>query len=461
MQSAVEIGAQVRSGRISAAAVAASAVESLVASQPQLNAFTSWDAQGAIRRAEAIDRLVEQGKDPGPLAGVPVGIKDLIDDAGTVNTAGSQFFSEPSASSAEVVRRLGRAGAVILGRTGLHEFAFGFTSENPWFGPVRNPWDTSTSPGGSSGGSGAAVAAGVVPLALGTDTGGSVRVPAALCGVMGLKVTHGRASTTGVFPLAPSLDTVGPIARTVADLTASYAAIAGDDPLDPWSRPVLVDAARPLSLDGLRFGVVRQWMSHPMTDDVGAGFEVFLAAVRETGATVIDVDREVLAAVDAVYRSIGPEVLTVHGERFASHPEMYGPDVAARLRTADDGTSQDVLDAVRWGSAASAAIARLCATEVDVLVCPTVGAMHKTIGEDDITVDGEQVHHRQVLSPFTAPLNRAGVPALALPIAGTGEPPVSVQLVAPKWQEARLLSVGAALEGAGAVSSPEPPIFFA
>ena len=138
---------------------------------------------------------------------------------------------------------------------------------------------------------------------------------------------------------------------------------------------------------------------------------------------------------------------------------MAPTDAVAVVRLRPDGGRE--LDALRWGSAASAATARLCATEVDVLVCPTVGAMHKTIGEDDITVDGEQVHHRQVLSPFTAPLNRAGVPALALPIAGTGEPPVSVQLVAPKWHEARLLSVGAALEGAGAVSSPEPPIFFA
>ena len=196
-----------------------------------------------MARAEELDRRIAAGEDVGPLAGIPIGLKDLIDQAGIPNTNGAAFEPAVPDTSATVVDRLEAAGAVIIGRTGLHEFAFGFTSENEHFGPVRNPWDTDLSPGGSSGGSAAAVAAGIVPAAIGTDTGGSVRVPAALCGVVGLKVTHGRVPLTGVTPLAPSLDTVGPITRTVADAAAVYAAIAGDDPHDPWAAPVPVDRA--------------------------------------------------------------------------------------------------------------------------------------------------------------------------------------------------------------------------
>jgi len=242
VQTAVEIAAQVRTGRRTAVDVVTEALELAARSQADLNAFTLIDHEGAIARASGIDILVSSGRDPGPLAGVPIGLKDLIDQAGLPNTRGGSFPVEPSAHSATVVRRLGTAGAVIIGRTGLHEFAFGFTSENHWFGPVRNPWDLKTSPGGSSGGSGAAVAAGIVPIAIGTDTGGSVRVPAALCGVFGLKVTHGRVSLAGVYPLAPSLDTVGPMAANVADLTAAYLAMAGDDPSDTWSQTKPVEA---------------------------------------------------------------------------------------------------------------------------------------------------------------------------------------------------------------------------
>ena len=197
--------------------------------QPELNAYTEI-ADGALEKADAIDEEIRLGHDPGPLGGVPIAIKDLIDQNGVTTTCGSGFYRHRAERSATVVRRLEDAGAIIIGRTGLHEFAFGFSSENDWFGPVRNPWDTDTSPGGSSGGSAVAVAAGLTAGAIGTDTGGSVRVPAALCGVTGLKVTHGRVPLTGVFPLASSLDTVGPLGRTAEDVEALYEVMAGHDP---------------------------------------------------------------------------------------------------------------------------------------------------------------------------------------------------------------------------------------
>ncbi len=460
MTSASEIASSVRTGRISAVEVVSAAIESAEASQADLNAFTLLDTSGAMHRAEAIDRLVEAGRDPGPLAGVPVGLKDLIDDAGLPNTKGAAFPTELAHHSATVVRRLGSAGAVIIGRTGLHEFAFGFTSENPWFGPVRNPWDTSTSAGGSSGGSGAVVAAGVVPIGIGTDTGGSVRVPAAMCGVFGLKVTHGRIPLSGVFPLVPSLDTVGPLARTVEDLALAYLAMAGDDRSDPWSQPVAVTAPSPRGLEGIRLGVVAEWLVPPMSEAVRAGLERFIALATDAGATLERLDVPALAPPVEVARAIGPEIVRLHGQRLAEHPGRYGPDVAARIAECRHATADDIITAERWASGARAEIARLSIEGFDALVAPTVGVLSKTIGVDTVMVAGGSVQHREALARFTAPINRIRVPAIAAPVAGTPHQGVSVQLVGPMWSEASLLAVAASLESAGVLKAGEPPVSF-
>ena len=460
MESAAHIASQVRSGRRSAVGVVSEALEAAERAHAELNAFTLIDTSGALKRAEAIDRLVAAGRDPGPLAGVPIALKDIIDDAGMPNTAGSSFPVGLAERSAAVVRRLGAAGGVIIGRTGLHEFAFGFTSENPWFGPVRNPWDTATSAGGSSGGSASVVAAGVVPVAVGTDTGGSVRVPAAMCGILGLKVTHGRIPLTGVFPLVSSLDTVGPFARTVEDLAIVYSVLAGDDAADPWSQPVPVEPMRPRSPDSLRIGIVRQWIAPPIEQAVAEGLDTFAERCRDIGVAVEDVDAASLAPPAALGPAIGPEIVAVHGERYRAHPERYGRDVGLRIEQAADGTAEDVLEAERWGSAARATIARIAADGFDALVCPTVGALRKVIGEDDVDIDGTRVFHRKPLARFTAPINRIRTPAIALPVAGTPDQGVSVQLIGPMWSEADLLGIASSLEGAGVIEVCRPPISF-
>ena len=244
----------VRRGSRTARQVVEHYLEAAERLNPELNAFVEIDRAGALQRADSIDAGLRAGTHPGPLCGVPVALKDLIDQAGHVTTAGSAFYRNRATVSATVARRLEAAGAVIMGRTGLHEFAFGFSSENPWFGPVRNPWNHNLSPGGSSGGSAAAVAAGMTPGAIGTDTGGSVRVPAALCGVVGLKVTHGAVPLTGVFPVAGSLDTVGPMARTVEDARLLYEAMRGFDREDPWSARAPETSAQVRRLEDLRIG---------------------------------------------------------------------------------------------------------------------------------------------------------------------------------------------------------------
>lgn len=451
---AATIAQRVRTGRSKAADIVEGAIEAALATHDDLNAFTLIDRSGAMARAEAVDALIEAGKDPGPLAGVPIALKDLIDQTGLPNTMGGSFPAPLSEKSATVVRRLGNAGGVIIGRTGLHEFAFGFTSENPWFGPVRNPWDTATSPGGSSGGSAAAVAARITPIGIGTDTGGSVRVPAALCGVFGLKVTHGRIPLTGVYPLAPSLDTVGPIARTVADIDLAYRAMAGHDPTDGWSSPREVDDDTSETITTI--AVVKQWAAPPTSVSVRSAFDSFLDALSAQGFDVVEVDEPTLAPNAASSAASGPEILEIHGERFAQHRDRYGPDTQIRLDECKKGTVNDVLKAQRWRASARNTIARLDRDGIGLLVSPTVGSLKKLIGVDDMDVDGAHHPHREVLAPFTAPINHIGIPALAAPIARESGVPASVQLVAPMWQENRILTIAARLEASGVFNSGIP-----
>jgi Asp-tRNA(Asn)/Glu-tRNA(Gln) amidotransferase A subunit family amidase len=462
LTSAAVIAERVRSGRVTATEVVSASVESAIESHDDLHAFTLIDRSGALTRAAGIDRLVAEGKDPGPLAGVPVSLKDLIDQAGLPNTHGSSFPAPLSENSATVVRRLGAAGAVIIGRTGLHEFAFGFTSENPWFGPVKNPWDTDTSPGGSSGGSAVAVAAGITPIGIGTDTGGSVRVPAALCGVFGLKVTHGRIPLTGVYPLVASLDTVGPIAGSIDDLTLAYVAMAGSDAADGWSAVRDVQAPSPAGVERpFTIGVVRQWLSAgPMTSQTRSAIDQFIDRAAEAGALIEDVDNPSLAPPRSLGSATGPEILSVHADRFAQHRNRYGDDLQERLDICKEGTASDLVEAVAWGAGARNTVDRMSRDGVDILLAPTVGHNVKTIGVPDMhTADGA-FFHRQYLASFTSPINRIGLPALAVPIARDEGLPYSAQLIAPMWHEHRLLEIGKRLERDGLARSGRPPLWY-
>ncbi|MDH3250675.1 MAG: amidase, partial [Acidimicrobiia bacterium] len=295
MLSASQIVSQLRRGERTVRDTVHGSLITTQGQQERLNATTLIDTDRALARSDALD---EAGDFAQPLTGVPIALKDLIDHAGRATTCGSSFHAPVPDRSATVVDRLEAAGAVIVSRTNLHEFAYGFSSENPWFGPVRNPLDTETSAGGSSGGSAAAVAAGQVPIAIGTDTGGSVRVPAALCGVYGLKVTHGRIPLTGVFPLAASLDTVGPIAATIDDLALAYHVMAGHDPADPWSaqRPTTTPAGARPDLNGVRVAVPIPWIDEaPTSEEVAVAFTEAVTRIRSLGATVDTVTDPVLA----------------------------------------------------------------------------------------------------------------------------------------------------------------------
>lgn len=399
----------------------AAATESARALQPSLNIFTSIEASP------------RQTSRTGTLAGVPIALKDIVDHAGRVTTCGSAFYRQSAAGTAPSVQRLEDAGGVIVGRTGLHEFAFGFSSENPHWGPVRNPWDPATSTGGSSGGSAAAVAAGIVPIAIGTDTGGSVRVPSALCGTFGLKVTYGRIPLEGVFPLVPSVDTVGPLADSVANLAIAYRVMSGT--------PGGVGGAGPL-----RLGVPHPWVDEsPMSEEVAEAFQKSVSSLRQMGHEVIDLDLPGVTPDHHIQWAIAREVLDVH-RAFREQGRPYGPDVAARLEAADQVTGDQAVEGRAWQERIRRTFSKAY-EPVDLIITPTVPVRRKVIGVDEI--DG--LHYRAVLSYFSAIVNHALLPAIAMPILGTGRPPLSLQAIGPMNGEDLLLGFARSLEDAGVV----------
>lgn len=408
------------------------ALERAHATQDTINAFISIDDARALERAGEIDHRIEAGDEVGPLAGVPVALKDLIDHEGRITTSGSAFYAEEATSTADCVRRLEDAGAVIIGRTNLHEFAFGFNSENEHWGPVRNPWDPDTSAGGSSGGSAAAVSAGITPIAIGTDTGGSVRVPAALCGTFGLKVTCGRISLDGVFPLVPDVDTVGPIADSMESISASYRILSGDETPEPPRKT-------------LRLGVPEPWYEKaPMADGIRRSFEGTVAAIRGLGHEVhpiqmpdIRPSTHIIGAMAAVAR--------VH-EEFRSQGKPYGAEIDERIASVKQVTAEQEAEARDWQRMIRERFADALAT-VDFLITPTCPVSHKVIGQHMI---GEK-SHTTVLSYFTSIVNHALHPALAVPILNSGAPPASLQVVGNLDSEADLIGFGRWLEEAGIV----------
>ena len=419
---------------------------------PDLNAFTEIDREGALRQAA----LVDTGKRTGTLAGVPVALKDLIDHAGHVTTAGSAFYRHRAAVSATVVDRLENAGAIIMGRTGLHEFAFGFSSENPWFGPVCNPWDPELSPGGSSGGSAVAVAAGMSPAAIGTDTGGSVRVPAALCGIVGLKVTHGRIPLTGLFPLAGSLDTVGPLASTAGDARLLYDVMKGFDRSDPWSVPAVERSGQVPALKDLRVPVPLRWLERVETSGATRRmFDGLCERLRDLDVSVEGTTEPALAPDPILFNLVGTEAAAVHREWFNDPAKPYGADLRDRLGQAMGNTASDYLEAVRWRAGMVQAARELFA-RYDLLLIPTVGHPRKRIGVDTIDIDGNPTFYRLPLSGYTSLVNVLGCPAISLPVVDEGIPPPAAQLVGPWWGEDLLLGIGEALERSGIVATAAP-----
>ncbi|NIK55500.1 amidase [Kribbella shirazensis] len=424
-----------RSGETSVTEVVDAALRRTHELNPTLNAFTLIDDEGARAAAREADELFAAGVDLGPLHGIPVAVKDLIDIAGLPTSCGSATsFGATATEDAEVVRRLRAAGAVIIGKTTLHEFAYGATGDRSAHGASRNPSDPRRMSGGSSGGSAVAVAAGMVSLALGTDTAGSVRVPAALCGVVGLKPAYDAIPSAGVYSLAPTLDHVGLFAATTEDALAGYQALADR-------------SVEPVSVDGLTVG----WIppeSIAVTDPRVVGLTRQLVLRAGFGVDVIDgfPKWERNESLFEIFSTLqGREAFRVHEDHLETDAGLIDPEVLARLRTGREITDRDYASADAARHEFQVVVDELLSA-YDVLALPAVPIVAPLVGERSVRVDGADLEVRAALLSLTSPWNLTGSPALSVPAGRLGGLPVGVQLVTAPGQEGLLFAAARQLE---------------
>ena len=434
----------VRTREVSPVELTQACLGRIAAIEPRLNAFVTVTPESALAEARTAEREIAEGAYRGPLHGIPVSLKDLFDVAGVPTTAGGGFAVEPAEEDSAVAERLRSSGAVLLGKTLLHEFAFGVTSVNPHFGAVRNPWAPDRIAGGSSGGSAAAVATGCGFGSIGSDTGGSIRIPAALCGVVGFKPTRGRVSLRGAVPLSWTLDHAGPLARTVRDAAVLYAAISGHDPRDPASRDAPYDdvlEALDAGAGGMRIAVWEAGLAQAdpaVAATVRAAIEALAAAGARVSEVVLPRAEELLATQLAI---IGTDAYAFHRERFDAEPERYGADVRARIARGKATTGATYASARRTRSEIRAAFDALLGS-YDALALPvTVTGAPQREGADAVATAAR-------LTALTSPFNLTGLPAISVPCGLAAGLPVGLQLVGPRWREARLLRVARAYEAA-------------
>jgi aspartyl-tRNA(Asn)/glutamyl-tRNA(Gln) amidotransferase subunit A len=423
--------------------------------QPLLNAFTTLSLERAREEAAEAERRFAQGEER-PLEGVPLGVKDLLDTEGVRTTYGSQIFgSHVPRADADAVRRARDAGAIVVGKTGTHEFAWGITCDNPHHGATRNPWDPERISGGSSGGSAVALAAGLVALAIGSDTGGSIRIPSSFCGVTGLKPTYGVVSTAGTFPLAPSLDHVGPMAQRPRDAWELYVAMA---------RPGGA-AASPswlTRLDGMRVGVCPDLGGSVPSEDVESALAASVAVARDLGASVVDVAFDAAGLVEQTFATTQrAEALETHRRLglFPKHATDYGDDVRARLEQAGEIGPRDYLEAAAARARIGAALDAVFAG-VDVLVSGVSPVAPVRIGETTSVLRGSPVDFRRLVIPATSPQNLTGLPACTLRAGFDSDGlPIGVQVTAPRGCDARAVVVAERLfEAMPAIQLARPKV---
>ena len=462
MTDAIGLAAAVRDGRAAAGALVRAALDSIGRHDPLLNCFTGLRSEAALAEADAVDAARAHGEALGPLAGVPFAVKNLFDVAGVTTLAGSRLLADapPAQRDATVVARLRAAGAILLGQLNMDEFAYGFSTENPHYGTTANPHDPSRIAGGSSGGSAATVAAGLVRLSLGTDTNGSVRVPASLCGVFGLKPTYGRLPRAGVFPFVHGLDHVGAFAASVRDLALAYDLMQGADPRDPAQAARPVEPATP-SLDdpvpALRVGLLEGWFTR------GACAQALVAVRHVAGALAgpgIVVEPALLAdaetARSAAFCLTGAEGGTLHLPFLRRSAGLYDPAVRDRLIAGTMIPAAVVLQAQRVRAHFRMQAARLL-ERVDLLLAPATPCPAPPRGEATILLDGQPVPARANLGLYTQPISFIGLPVATVPVWRDGDRlPIGVQLIARPWDEALALRVARRLEQTGTVRCRRP-----
>jgi len=448
-----ELSERIAARELSPTEVTDAYLAEIASGNPRIHAYVTVADESARREARSLTEEIARRGPRGPLHGIPVAVKDLQDTAGLRTTYGSSFFRDHvPAADAESVARLRAAGAVVLGKTNTHEFACGVSTDNPHHGTTRNPWHPERVPGGSSGGSAAAVSAGLAPLATGSDTGGSIRMPAAVCGCVGIKPTHGRVSLRGTYPMAASFDHVGPIGRSARDCALALNALAGFDAEDPWSRRFAdEDFTRLLGapLAGRRIGVDRSFVPMPLEPAVEAGLERALATLGDLGAEIVEV--RLPPAVDVLtcgFTLISAETHAVHAERFAASPEGYGADLRGLLASGRSIEGAAVARAFHRREDLAREFERLFAS-VDALISPTVAIEAPPIGGTHVRIGGVETDVTLAMASWTMVHNLSRLPTIAIPSGrGAAGLPTSVQISTAPGEEALALGLGDALENA-------------
>ncbi|GAB0113987.1 AtzE family amidohydrolase [Acidisoma sp. C75] len=461
LDTATTLAAAIRAGAVSATELTEAALARAEAHNGAVNAFTAITAGRARREAAAVDAARAAGAPLGPLAGVPFAAKNLFDIAGVTTLAGSRIeaANPPASADCFAVRQWRAAGGVCLGALAMDEYAYGFTTENSHYGPCRNPHDLSRSAGGSSGGSGAAVAAGLVPISLGTDTNGSIRVPASLCGIFGLKPTYGRLSRAGSIAFVPSLDHIGPFARTVGDLALAYDLLQGFDGADAGQveRPAEpVSGALGAGLAGLRCGRLAGYFDRPL----GAAARAAVSAVSALlGAEAVAAPEITAAGRSAAYIITAVEGAAQHHAHLRGRRAEMEPLSRDRLLAGALVPAEWYLHAQKVRALWRDAMAELF-RRYDVLVAPATAVPAQPLGQEMLTVDGETMPLRPSFGLFTQPITCIGLPVLTVPVQrAEGALPIGVQLIAAPWAEETLFRVAAALEAEGLAAAPVAPAF--
>src|SRR5215470_11187428 len=455
---ASEIAAAVGEGRTSARAVIEAALARVAKYNPVLNAFTAVLAERALAKADALDAARANGEAPGALAGVPFAVKNLFDVAGLPTLAGSKINRDlpPAARDATLIERLEAAGAVLVGALNMGEYAYDFTGENVHDGPSRNPHDVKRMTGGSSGGSGGAVAGGLVPLALGSDTNGSIRVPSSLCGIFGLKPTYGRLSRAHTFPFVASLDHVGPLARSARDLALAYDAMQGHDRDDPVCalRPVV--PAVPLlekGSEGLRIAVAGGYFRAGMFPEAQDALAKVASALDATSEIEIPEAQRARAAAYVITASEGG---ALHVDRLRKRARDFDPAVRDRLIAGAMIPGSLVTKAQKFRRWYREQVRALFA-HVDAILAPATPCTAPAIGQQTFVLDGAKLNVRANLGVYTQPISFIGLPVAVVPVPLTPMP-IGVQIIAAPWREDIPLRIAHALEQSGVVAATKPEL---
>jgi aspartyl-tRNA(Asn)/glutamyl-tRNA(Gln) amidotransferase subunit A len=454
--SALDIAQAVKDRKFSALDATEAALARIAKHDPVLNAFTEVTAERARAKARAVDAALAAGKNPGPLAGVPFAVKNLFDVQGLATRAGSKINRDRPAATrdATLVERLEGAGAVLVGALNMGEYAYDFTGENIHDGPSRNPHDVTRMTGGSSGGSGSAVGGALVPLALGSDTNGSIRVPSSFCGIFGLKPTYGRLSRARSFPFVFSFDHVGPLARSVGDLAAAYDAMQGPDPADAACttrpvEPVLPSLAQ--RVGNLRIAIAGGYFQKNVFPEAS---EAVGRVAKALGVSRMVEIPEAARARAAAYIITASEGGSLHLDRLRTRPEDFDPAVRDRLIAGAMIPASLVDRAQKFRRWYRTQVADLFQS-VDVILAPATPGIAPKLGQVNFVLDGVEMPVRANIGIHTQPISFVGLPVVTVPVPL--EPmPIGVQIIAAPWREDLALRVAAALEREGVVSAPRP-----